>query len=144
MILLAVLYFVCGVIVGGGLVALVATIICARIAHASLRWVVSFLRRAHFRGIPLDEVTRQLETLRVRLEILSKGADMSAWTHLLCVACWNARNPTKPARTTDDVNDPDDPCCACGTKTGSGIYTRANPEELLCKGRGVVHRDEAS
>ncbi len=64
-----------------------------------------------------------------------------SWTHPICDACWNKRNPRfrhRPARLRDIELEV---CCFCGEKTRSGIYIREDPAELMCKGqhdRGVA------
>lgn len=62
---------------------------------------------------------------------------MSAWTHAICVACWNKLRPETPAQDSD-VGRLED-CCWCGAKTEAGIYLRGDPKALLCKGE---HREE--
>lgn len=58
---------------------------------------------------------------------------MSAWTHALCAACWEAHNPGRPAvKLRGDL--PEEPCCACGAKTRDGIYIRKDPHFLRCQG----------
>lgn len=52
----------------------------------------------------------------------------SAWTHLLCIICWNTRHPEKRSYDLDRLEGP--PCCACGAATSSGIYVRAQPDGL--------------
>ena len=37
-----------------------------------------------------------------------------------------------------------DACCRCGEKTGSGIYVRAKPDTMTCKGLGSVHAEDSA
>lgn len=56
-----------------------------------------------------------------------------AWTHQLCLPCWQNRNPGRNAYQTP--NFPEDRCCACGTVNSSGIYYHErNARGLLCNG----------
>lgn len=64
---------------------------------------------------------------------------MRRWTHLLCAACWDARNPTKRARDPDQGVD--SVCCACGKPTSSGIYVRGDPAAFKCQGKSLEHDD---
>lgn len=57
---------------------------------------------------------------------------MSNWTHLICCACWNKRNPEKAVSEAETEGGT--PCCVCGKPTESGIYFREDPATLLCKG----------
>ena len=63
---------------------------------------------------------------------------MSRWTHPTCEPCFVKRYPDRqPVR----LRDPElETCCHCGETTQSGIYTRADPESLRC--RGYHHLDE--
>jgi hypothetical protein len=48
-----------------------------------------------------------------------------AWhAHLVCVNCWNEKNPTK--QTKERAGPPCGKCCACGRATASGIYVRGD------------------
>lgn len=66
---------------------------------------------------------------------------MSAWTHLLCGACWNAEHPDRPAERNPVFRETHEgpPCCACGKPTSSGIHTREDPSKMHCKGAGPEH-----
>jgi hypothetical protein len=58
---------------------------------------------------------------------------MSDWTHSICRNCWESQQPGRiPVRTTEALVES---CCFCGHVTQSGIYVRANDQELsLCRG----------
>lgn len=57
---------------------------------------------------------------------------MAEWTHSICEVCWLALNPQRePIRMKDAQSET---CCKCGKEHATGIYMRANPEEMLCKG----------
>jgi hypothetical protein len=66
---------------------------------------------------------------------------MSQWNHLLCEKCWNEEHPDRRAMIVTSSGP--DACCRCGEKTGSGIYVRAKPDTMRCKGAGSVHDDGA-
>ena len=51
-----------------------------------------------------------------------------SWTHPICYSCWDERNPDRMATRLTDAGK--EQCCHCGEKTGSGIYIRANPNEV--------------
>lgn len=57
---------------------------------------------------------------------------MSRWTHAICEACWNKRNPDRQAARVVDTSPTE--CCFCGSPTGAGIFVRESPENVLCKG----------
>jgi hypothetical protein len=61
----------------------------------------------------------------------------SRWTHSICAACWNAREPLT-RRAFPDASNAEDKCCFCGAVHRSGIYVRHDPEDprLKCKGTG--------
>lgn len=62
---------------------------------------------------------------------------MSAWDHLLCEKCWRDRSPNRqPHRVSMAVERP---CCVCELPTRSGIYFRAFPENMPCKGKSGIH-----
>ena len=64
---------------------------------------------------------------------------MSRWNHALCRDCYAAREPGRdPVRLKDA---PTVACCACGAFTGDGIYYRADPATMSCKGDGGAHAD---
>jgi hypothetical protein len=65
---------------------------------------------------------------------------MSLWNHLLCETCWKKANPGRQAVIASSSGP--DPCCRCGKKTGSGIYVRAKPETMTCKGQGPIHEGD--
>lgn len=55
------------------------------------------------------------------------------WTHALCEACWKAREPGRePFRLVDVgiVDRKTETCCRCGEPTTTGIYVRANQQEM--------------
>ena len=56
---------------------------------------------------------------------------MSRWTHPICVACWNKRHPE--SQIAEGLVAPDESCCWCGKGT-CGIYVRADPSTVPCKG----------
>src|ERR1700682_826119 len=64
-------------------------------------------------------------------------AKLSQWTHNICGACWNAK-PENKDRQFDAAarggQGPPDVCCWCGAGNRDGIYLRASPEELKCRG----------
>lgn len=57
---------------------------------------------------------------------------MSRWTHNICVACWNRKNPDH--QVTRRGNADLDNCCFCGLLNYDGIYIRHDPDQLPCKG----------
>jgi len=60
---------------------------------------------------------------------------VTAWTHLLCRACWTARYAGREPPIIRRLEPFDAAtCCACGVKTSSGIYVRAHPASLDCHG----------
>lgn len=61
---------------------------------------------------------------------------MSAWTHVLCAACYDEAEPGRAPHRV--VNAPAEPCCACGTRTVDPIPYRADPGRFGCHG---VHED---
>jgi ribosome-binding protein aMBF1 (putative translation factor) len=57
---------------------------------------------------------------------------MSKWEHAICEVCWRARQGARePVRV---VKASIETCCYCGEATRSGIYVRADPAEVVCKG----------
>jgi len=66
---------------------------------------------------------------------------MSDWTHLICVECWDGKNPERPASNNPAVQETHEgpPCCFCSKPTSSRIYTRADPSQIACKGTGPEH-----
>ncbi len=63
---------------------------------------------------------------------------MSGWTHRVCTACWNQRNPDRLAIELIGVDE--GVCCACGGP-GGGIFIRAAPGSLKCENKGPEHED---
>jgi hypothetical protein len=59
----------------------------------------------------------------------------SPWRHALCAPCYEALEPGRNPVALRDAQV--ELCCRCGLLTVSGIYYRADPESLACKG---VHR----
>ncbi len=52
---------------------------------------------------------------------------MAFETRAVCVGCWNARNPARPApaHVTDDCGNVEpEPCGHCGKTTTSGIFVK--------------------
>lgn len=60
---------------------------------------------------------------------------MSKWNHSICDRCWEKKEPNRePVRVVDAEREL---CCYCGFSHKSGIYVRADPNTLRCKG---VHK----
>lgn len=62
---------------------------------------------------------------------------MSRWTHNTCIDCWNAKYPNRqPVRLKHQEGETlvVEKCCYCVELTTDGIYTREDPNKLLCKG----------
>jgi hypothetical protein len=58
---------------------------------------------------------------------------MSPFTHALCEACYEW---LEPGREPVMITPPEqETCCWCGKPTTSGIYYRAEPERMVCKGK---------
>lgn len=57
---------------------------------------------------------------------------MSKWTHPICSACWEQREPNRePVR----LREPEvERCCFCGKVHASGIYVREDPNVTACGG----------
>ena len=52
--------------------------------------------------------------------------------HRSCESCWKKRHPDRePTRVKDD---PEGPCCSCGSPTASGIYVFDRGTFEFCKG----------
>lgn len=67
---------------------------------------------------------------------------MSKWNHAICQECWNSLNRGEPCRVREEfLDETAEPCCFCGKPQQSGIYVRKNPNEVPCKGEGVVHEE---
>jgi hypothetical protein len=68
---------------------------------------------------------------------------VSRWTHAICANCWNEKHPDRePVRLKEEFLDETAvPCCFCGKPQQSGIFMRADPFGLACKGEGVVHAE---
>lgn len=65
---------------------------------------------------------------------------MSAWTHVICLPCWNKRHDVRePVQVT---NAPEEQCCYCQRMTIDGIYIRENPTIVLCQGKTGTHEGE--
>ena len=58
---------------------------------------------------------------------------MSEWAHAFCGECWFRRLESYEKIPTR-VRDGDDICCACGNRTGAGIYIRQDPRLTQCSG----------
>ena len=69
---------------------------------------------------------------------------MSRYTHALCVGCWNALHPDRRVAENSEQyrGGPRTRCCRCSQETDSGIYFRAEPDTLACKGAGPEHEEE--
>jgi hypothetical protein len=59
---------------------------------------------------------------------------MSRWTHAICVGCWNARHPDRPASADANGRTEAHACCFCGQQTTSGIFIREDPKTVACAG----------
>jgi hypothetical protein len=68
---------------------------------------------------------------------------MSRWTHSICEACWNKKNPDRQAVRAVYTEQERQVCCFCLQAHQSGIYVRANPADLPCNGTEVVHKSES-
>lgn len=68
---------------------------------------------------------------------------MSRWNHAICMNCWNAKNPDRePVRLPEEfLDETAEPCCYCGKPQQTGIFVRADPLVMPCKGEGVVHAE---
>lgn len=68
---------------------------------------------------------------------------MSIWYHPVCDVCWRIlcdpphREPVRMLRAGEAV------CCGCGAHTTSGIFIRADPNRMHCRGKGPSHSDES-
>jgi hypothetical protein len=54
----------------------------------------------------------------------------SSWNHLICVPCWNKKNPDRMVLASDYTKGAAGACCYCGHATLSGIYVRDDPREV--------------
>lgn len=54
------------------------------------------------------------------------------WNQVSCGPCWVRNNPGRgnPARALNADQGPSETCSWCGEQTNSGIYVRANPNEV--------------
>lgn len=62
---------------------------------------------------------------------------MSRWTHAICDPCWDKHySPRLPVRlnVTGNADEPAELCCFCGRVTLGGIFVRADPSAVKCKG----------
>lgn len=65
---------------------------------------------------------------------------MNAWTHVICLPCWNARHERRtPMQITDA---PEEQCCYCQRMTMDGIYVRENPAKVACQGKTGNHTED--
>lgn len=67
------------------------------------------------------------------------GGEMSTanWTHLICMGCWNAKNPLVPAPDRRSAGL----CCYCGKTTYGGIFVTDDIHDLpLCEGHDNLGR----
>jgi hypothetical protein len=97
---------------------------------------------------------RSVDPARTKIEMSEGGKgrwrdkrevnEMSKWTHSICAKCWNERNPDSQAVVIREEyrDEQSEPCCVCGTLHQSGIYQRADPTTLQCKGEGIVHAEK--
>jgi hypothetical protein len=61
---------------------------------------------------------------------------MSRWTHAMCRPCWDAERPgVTPIALRPEMRQ-SERCCFCGNRTRSGIYYRADPNVVQCRGEG--------
>lgn len=66
---------------------------------------------------------------------------MSKFTHALCDACYGELEPGRvPVRVKKEFRPREHHCCRCGKPT-NGVFYRAPPDELQCKGAGEVHAE---
>lgn len=61
---------------------------------------------------------------------------MSRFNHSLCDRCWTELEPDRQAVKIREPST--ETCCQCGDEHKSGIYYRANPDLMPCKG---IHDD---
>lgn len=53
---------------------------------------------------------------------------MSEWSHPICMACWfDQRGNDVPYRVASSIKEI---CCWCGNNTFTGVYVRADPDDL--------------
>lgn len=67
---------------------------------------------------------------------------MSRWTHAICDPCFEERYPDREPVRLKYAGQPEEPaelCCFCGRVTVGGIFVRADPLTVACKGN---HPDE--
>ena len=66
--------------------------------------------------------------LRALADTVDQDSEPRLIPRMVCVACWNAGNPERPApayvRDDADYNEPE-ACCRCGKATSCGIYLLA-------------------
>ncbi len=55
-----------------------------------------------------------------------------SWTHSICPACWNKKNPDRVFEPTRDGRGECVRCCFCRYWHMSGLYLRENPTSLRC------------
>lgn len=103
------------------------------------------LQRAARQALAIETLRREgfseedRKELAAWLEHVERGPVPYA-SKIVCVGCWNERNPQKPApaRCTDDCGNVDpEPCGFCGKQTTSGIF----PEDARREGRSRMMRD---
>lgn len=69
------------------------------------------------------------------------GTKPKAWTHSICDECWKENNPSRiPVRALTGMKK--EQCCYCGKLHNSGIYTREDETEVLCKGKTGIHQEK--
>lgn len=61
-----------------------------------------------------------------------EGEAVSSWTHAICDACWDQRNPYRDPYRIKEATEV--MCCFCGNQTKSGIWIRKNPADMICNG----------
>ena len=65
---------------------------------------------------------------------------MSKLDHTMCDSCWEKKQPNRePVRLTISLKPL--PCCFCGEPTQSGIFVRAHPTVVKCRGKGKYHEE---
>jgi hypothetical protein len=65
---------------------------------------------------------------------------VSRWTHSICDACWEKREPQQyldPYRLEDQEEET---CCFCSQRHRSGIYIRSHWADLPCNGETGPHQ----
>jgi hypothetical protein len=58
----------------------------------------------------------------------------SRWTHAQCAGCWHREQGDRRPLTLALEARQMESCCFCGQQTYAGIYVRADPMVLACRG----------